>query len=167
MRKRTVVLVPVLAVLGALGASTIATATPGSGAAGPVLARGVFEHGLDAKFKVRTEHGAQVSAVKGPAQAVVQEITIAPGGHTGWHSHHGPAIVVVMQGALTLYDGDDPDCVGHAYEKGEAFIDPGQGHVHIGRNETDGVIKVSVTYLIPGTDPATSPRIDQPHPGNC
>lgn len=167
MRKRTAVLVPALAVLGAVGASTVATATAPSGASGPPLARGVFVHGVDAKFKVRTEHGMQVSAVKDVAQAVVQEITLVAGGNTGWHSHPGPAIVVVSQGVLTVYDGDDPTCTGHTYGQGESFVDPGDGHVHIARNETGGLTKVWVTYLIPGTDPTTSPRVDQPDPGNC
>jgi quercetin dioxygenase-like cupin family protein len=25
------------------------------------------------------------------SDVVVQQITVAPGGHTGWHSHHGPS----------------------------------------------------------------------------
>jgi quercetin dioxygenase-like cupin family protein len=167
MHRTALIVVPVLAVAGVLGAGTLAGATPGRDVAGPVLARGIFPDGLDAKFKVRQEHGVQVSAIKGPAQAVVQEITLLAGGHTGWHSHHGPAVVVVVEGALTVYDGDDASCSGESYGAGEAFVDPGQGHVHLARNETAGTTRLYVTYLVPGTDPETRPRIDEDKPGNC
>ena len=165
MHRTALIVVPVLAAAGVLGATTLAGASPGKDVTGPVLARGVFPDGLDAKFKVRQEHGVQVSAVKGPAQAVVQEITLQAGGHTGWHSHHGPAVAVVKEGALTVYDADA--CSGETYEAGEAFVDPGQGHVHLARNETGDATRLYVTYLVPGTDPATSPRIDQPAPRDC
>jgi hypothetical protein len=29
---------------------------------------------------------------------------IVSGGSTGWHSHPGPAVVIVKSGSLTLYD---------------------------------------------------------------
>src|SRR5438105_15230133 len=31
------------------------------------------------------------------------QITVDPGGSTGWHSHPGGAIIVVKQGSLTVY----------------------------------------------------------------
>ena len=34
-----------------------------------------------------------------------QQLTIAPGGHTGWHTHPGPTFVAVAQGEGTLYHG--------------------------------------------------------------
>jgi hypothetical protein len=29
---------------------------------------------------------------------------------TGWHTHPGPSLVIVTQGSVTNYDGDDPSC---------------------------------------------------------
>lgn len=158
-------LVPAAALCCAVGVATVARATPGSGVlSGRTLAEGVFPDGLDVKVKVRGHHGTQVSSLKGDGRAVVQEIVLAPGGHTGWHSHPGPVVVVVRQGELTLYDG--ADCTaGQTYAAGEAFIDPGQGHLHIARNHGIGNVELVVTYLAP---PGVGvPRLDRPAPPGC
>lgn len=165
MRKRTMLFIPVAALCAAVGGMTIAGATPGSGVlSGRVLAQGVFQDGLDAKFKVSGHHGTQVSQIHGDGRAVVQEIVLAPGGHTGWHSHPGPVVVVVRQGPLTLYTGAACSS-GQTYASGEAFVDPGQGHLHIARNEGSSNVELVVTYLAP---PGTGvPRIDRDAPEDC
>src|SRR3954454_11719154 len=128
-------------------------ATPGSGAASAVLARGTLDGHV--KLKVR-RHRSDV---------VVQHVTIAPGGTTGWHTHPGPAVVVVSAGSFTLYDGDDPHCAGKTYSAGQVFIDPGRGHVHIGRNNGAQDVELYVTFL--DVPVGESPRIDAAAPGNC
>jgi len=102
---------------------------------------------------------------KNPTDTVVLTTTIDPGGSTGWHSHPGPAFIVVTQGTLTLYDGNDPTCTPHVYGPGTGFLDPGFGHVHIARNEGSTPVTVVQTYL--NVPPGGSPRIDAPAPGNC
>ena len=164
MRIRTSVFLAVAA-LGVAGTG-IVFATPGSGVlTGQVWARGSFQTPVDIKIKV--EDGRQeVLHVSNTQENVIQQIVLAPGGHTGWHSHHGPAMAVVMSGALTLYDGDDPACLAHTYTAGQGFVDAGQGHVHIARNlsSTDNA-EVWVTYL--DVPKGQSVRVDQPNPGNC
>ena len=96
----------------------------------------------------------------------MQQIVIGPAGHTGWHSHPGPAVVLVKAGELTLYSSDDPTCTGRTYSAGQAFVDSGQGHVHIGRNlsQTQNT-ELLVTYFdVPQGGPF---RIDAPNPGTC
>jgi hypothetical protein len=95
----------------------------------------------------------------------MQQIVIGPGGHTGWHSHPGPAIALVKNGELTLYSGDDPTCTGRTFGAGQGFVDSGQGHVHMARNQTSQNTEVWVTYL--DVPPGESVRIDVPDPGNC
>jgi len=63
-----------------------------------VLARATHEGQF--KLKLRDSSAA--------ADSVVQQITFAPGGQSGWHTHPGPVIVLVKSGTFTLYDGDDP-----------------------------------------------------------
>jgi quercetin dioxygenase-like cupin family protein len=94
----------------------------------------------------------------------VDGLRLDPGGTTGWHSHPGPALVVVKDGTITLYDGDDRRCRPHRYGPGQAFVDEGGGHVHIARNETRHPVQVLVTFIIPK---GTEPFIDAPDPGNC
>jgi quercetin dioxygenase-like cupin family protein len=118
---------------------------------------------IDEPFKVEIDGLIEVKT-KAPIDVVDQTITIAAGGHTGWHSHPGPVLVVIKSGTFTLYDGDDPDCTPHVFSTGDAFVDPG-GHVHIGRNESGAVVELSVTYLLPE---GAGPRTDvSPAPGNC
>jgi quercetin dioxygenase-like cupin family protein len=150
----------------ALVLTGIAVATPGSGViSAPILARGGFVDRVD--MKVKTSHHGQdaVVNVKDAADTVVQQVQLDAGGQTGWHSHPGPAIVVVKSGSFTLYEGDDPTCTGHTFTAGQAFVDPGQGNVHLGRNESNVVTELFVTYF--DVPPGGSPRLDAPDPGNC
>jgi quercetin dioxygenase-like cupin family protein len=149
VKKRHILLL--LAVVPVL-AAVPAFATPGSSASGTIVARGA------AVDKVVTR-GNQ------PYDAVAQHITIAPGGHTGWHTHPGNAVAIVKSGALTIYDGDDRSCEGRDYTAGDVYIDPGYGHVHIGRNEGTTPLEIVVTYL--DVPLGGGVRIDSADPGNC
>jgi quercetin dioxygenase-like cupin family protein len=156
-----------LAALGAAGLAVVITgtvlATPGSGAAGQELARASFADRVDIKMKLRDEK--EVVHVPNAGQTVIQRIVFSPGGQTGWHSHPGPAIALVVRGELTLYSGDDPTCAGRVYSAGQAFVDSGQGHVHLGRNLATTETEVWVTYLDVPTGGAF--RLDAPNPGVC
>jgi hypothetical protein len=96
---------------------------------------------------------------------VMQRIVFEPGGQSGWHSHPGPAIVLVTRGELTLYDGDDQSCVGETFAVGQAFVDSGQGHIHLARNQTSAETEVWVTYL--DVPPGGAFRADAADPGFC
>jgi quercetin dioxygenase-like cupin family protein len=93
----------------------------------------------------------------------VVNIAVEPGGHSGWHYHPGPVLVVVKTGAITFYHGNDPTCSGVRYPFGTAFIEEG-GEVGMARNEEGGETTVVATFFVP-KDGLT--RIDAPAPGNC
>ena len=102
---------------------------------------------------------------KSNEDVVMRELTFAPGGDSGWHSHPGPVYVLVIQGTLTNYQGDDPTCTGVQIGAGEGFTEPAL-HVHIVRNESTTVpAVVVVTYLNVPVGGAF--RIDAARPGNC
>src|SRR5262245_11857484 len=89
----------------------VAWATPPSGVTSTTLGRislGPYHAGEDS-FQIESEN---------PTDTVVLTTMIAPGGSTGWHSHPGPAFIVVTQGTLTVYDGNDPACTPHRYGPG-------------------------------------------------
>ena len=155
------------AVIAVASAGAIAAVlTPPSGIlSATVFARASFADSTDIKFKVKG--GAQeVIHVPEALETVVQQIVIAPGGHTGWHSHPGPVVVLVKSGQISFYDSDDPTCTARVYSAGEAFIDSGQGHVHIARNEsaTENLEVWPVYFDVP---PGGIFRIDAPSSGNC
>ncbi|MCU1682001.1 MAG: Cupin 2 conserved barrel domain protein [Amycolatopsis sp.] len=92
---------------------------------------------------------------------ILREITIAPGGSTGWHHHDGTLFALVKSGTLTH---DEADCqVDGVYHAGATFIEPsGADHVHIGRNLGTTPMVLDVLYI----DPAGSPLSeDEPNPG--
>lgn len=149
--KLTVALSAAIA-LGLIG-SEVALGTPGSpGIVATIVARGT----ADDKVKTR---GNQ------PYDVVVQRISIPAGGYTGWHTHPGMAVVVVMSGTLTIYHGDDRTCTPHRFTAGQVFLDQGYGSVHIGRNEGATTLELSTTYL--DVSVGQPFRIDAPAPGNC
>ena len=162
--RKWVLLAGVAAATASLGGAAIVTAQSGI-LSGAILARAVFLDHVDIKFKV--DQGPQEVIHVGDArETVIQQIVMAPGGDTGWHSHPGPALALIKAGELTLYSGDDPTCSGRTYSAGQAFVDSGQGHVHMARNlsQTEN-LEVWVTYF--DVPPGASPREPAGDPGNC
>ena len=92
---------------------------------------------------------------------IVSDITISPGGSTGWHTHQGEIYGIVEAGTLTHYASDcHQDGV---YGVGTPVTDPtGADHVHLGRNEGTVPLVLRVTYV----DSAGAPTSDSaPNPG--
>ena len=94
---------------------------------------------------------------------VVTNIAVAPGGHSGWHFHPGPVLIIVKTGTITFYHANDPTCTGTRHTAGTAFVEEG-GAVGIARNEGTGEATVVATFFVPAGSPT---RIDAPRPGNC
>ena len=165
MKRRTVLTVAL--VLGALIAYTgTVVATPSSRFGGTTLAKATYS---DIFSHVHTVPAAwdELISTKGASDLYVVQNTWQPGGSTGWHTHPGPSFVIVTQGSVTVYDGDDPACTPHVYTAGtanNAFIDPGDGHVHLVRNQTAAVAQTIAVQLIPA---GAVRRQDAPNPGNC
>jgi quercetin dioxygenase-like cupin family protein len=93
----------------------------------------------------------------------VANIVVIPGGHSGWHYHPGPVLVVVKTGTITFYMGDDPRCSPQVHPAGTTFIENG-GMVGIARNEGAVDATVVATFFVPAGSPT---RIDAARPGNC
>ena len=157
IRKRRVI-VTVVAGLSLLGGTALAT--PGIGIIGaPVHARGTNAELLN----IHSKAGIKLKT-KSSLDFVTQQITIAPGGTTGWHSHPGPVLVTVKAGALTLVYANDPTCAGRVYSVGESFVDRGDENVHTALNRGPTNVELWATYLVPGA-PGTPFRLDASDPG--
>jgi quercetin dioxygenase-like cupin family protein len=143
-----------------------AVATPGSNVVSAVVvARASFVDPVDVKFKIN-DGSEEVIRAPEARETVMQQVIIGPGGHTGWHSHPGPAVAMIKSGALALFSSEDPTCTPRIYLAGEAFVDSGQGHVHLARNvsATENV-EIWVTYF--DVPPGGPFRLDAANPGNC
>lgn len=161
--------------VGALLVATVATAvyaanvtaTPSSGFTATTLAKATYGEIFSHVHTHTPQFWKEIIKTKGASDLYVQQNTWQPGGSTGWHTHPGPSFVIVTQGSVTAYDGDDPTCTPHVYTAAtatNAFIDPGGGHVHIVRNETSAAAQTIAVQLIPA---GATRRQDTPDPGNC
>jgi quercetin dioxygenase-like cupin family protein len=188
--KRTFVLTLIVTALS-LGA-VLAHATPPSGvASGTILARGTAAETLvigtprtttvTRKVKFRVGRKVVTKAVKiqvdsvqplmtcgdsNVCDTVVQQVTINPGGHSGWHTHPGPTFVAIAQGEGTLYHSDEAGCPGHKFGKGSGFFQP-SGDIHLLRNEGSMPLVLYAFYVLPPGTANTATRTDQPAPANC
>jgi quercetin dioxygenase-like cupin family protein len=126
-----------ISILGAVMVPTMAQATPSSG----VSARIIY----------------QVTA--GHTDFVLREITIQPGGSTGWHWHDGTLFGRVEAGTLTHTDAD---CTTVAtYRAGQGIVEPsGAGNVHIGRNLGPTPLVLEVLYVNPAGAPLAEDAAD-------
>jgi quercetin dioxygenase-like cupin family protein len=101
---------------------------------------------------------------EGLSDVYVVDNKIPAHGNTGWHSHPGPSLILVVAGTITNYHGDDPSCTPHVYTAGSGFIDAGGADVHILRNETDAPAETVAVQLLPK---GSARKVDMPDPGNC
>jgi hypothetical protein len=158
--------------LNAYAANVLATPATVPGFSGTTLAKATYGeifshvHTIPASWQ-------ELIQTKGASDLYVQQNTWDPslcGGcipGTGWHTHPGPSFIIVTQGSVTVYDGDDPACTPQVFTANtanNAFVDPGGGHVHLIRNETGSVAKTIAVQLIPA---GAGRRQDSPDPGNC
>jgi hypothetical protein len=160
-RRRIAVLLSIA--IGFLLVVGVAVATPGMGIlSAPVHARGTAPD----KLIINSKSGVHLKT-KDSTDFVTQQIVIAGGGHTGWHSHPGPVLVTIKRGAMRLIYANDPTCTGTVYEPGDSFVDRGDAVVHIARNESLlNELEFWATYLVPG-DPGAAFRLDEPAPSEC
>jgi quercetin dioxygenase-like cupin family protein len=102
--------------------------------------------------------------LKAGSDVAVAQITVGPGGSSGWHSHPGGAIVVVQHGSLTVYKSVESQCQSTTYTAGQAFVErPGEVNQVINMGTDPYVLFVT----FPRVPQGASARIDQPDPGTC
>src|SRR4051795_10480102 len=146
MRRRWLLLL-LVGVVGAAVYGGIALATPPSGLVNILLARG-------------TDASEGTLPIQMGTDVVMAQITVDPGGSSGWHSHPGGAIIVVKQGAPTVYSPvGRKKCETTTYSAGQAFIErPG---------EVDDVLNAgTIPYVLfvtfPRVPQGANPRTDEP-----
>jgi quercetin dioxygenase-like cupin family protein len=108
-----------------------------------------FPDAVAARFQVTYDGGDDSIESSLPVDAlsvIIAKVTWQPAGTSGWHTHPGPVIVSIVEGELEVVN--ERDAVTRTYTAGEAFIDLGQGSIHIASNpsETDTAVAYA-TYL--------------------
>jgi quercetin dioxygenase-like cupin family protein len=99
----------------------------------PLTGRSVFPDEIDMKFKLKLhDGGTMVVKVDDPSRTVDVRYTVQPGAQFPWHSHRGPVVVNIISGTLTYLPAGT--CHARTFTAGQAFVDPGHGHVHTAFN---------------------------------
>jgi quercetin dioxygenase-like cupin family protein len=166
-RKRILAAIAGVATVGAaVGALTAAPApaTPNAGVTTTILGTATFDQFHVSAHSREADHWRALIKTHGRSDAYVVDNKFAPGATTGWHSHPGPSLILVVAGTVTDYMGDDPACAPHVYSTGAGIIDPGGADVHMLRNETSAPAETIAVQLLPND---AARRIDAPAPGNC
>jgi len=168
-KSRQLTVVGLLALtVGLTGLIGRSEATPPAGVVGTPLVRATFTDDVGVTFKLRYADGLRTfhPRAEDASEVASNGFVFQPGGSTGWHSHSGPVVVLVRTGALTYYsESANGECVGRVYPAGTAFVERGNGHPHMARNESGENVETSVLYF--GVPPSGSPRIDEPEPEAC
>lgn len=143
---------------------------PASDAAGPRRGRGVPDQG----------RGPAHAEGEEPTDVALVNAKLAPGGHTGWHRHAGPPLVVVKAGQIAMYapasrrgdddddDGDRPrgaSCEVSVHNAGTTFVHPESAHNFVNTGKAaDGVTPVETEFYIVYFVPAHASRRSTSHP---
>jgi quercetin dioxygenase-like cupin family protein len=165
-RRRILVAIATIAAIGTLaGAAQLvvpvqATQTPPE-VTTTVLAKSLFDqihvnaHADRWKAKLRT---------RGQSDVYVVDNKFPPGSTTGWHTHPGPSLILVVAGSVTNYRSDAPRCAPHVYTAGAGFIDPGGDDLHMIRNESGAPAETIAVQLLPKD---AVRRVPADPPSNC
>ena len=129
--------------------------------------RATFTADVGLKLQNRLDgEETEVAKAKDASRTVVARITVQPGAQFPWHTHPGPVVANVTQGALTYVAADD--CVQHEYPAGTAFVDAGGDHVHSAVNRTGApTVVVATFFAAPQQGLLTIPRPEQAPADNC
>jgi len=138
MRKRKAIVVAAIGVAAAGIFGVTALATQGSGVTPSDTAKGTLAGHVQVnadRIKFQT---------KGETDIVVQTITYARGGFSGWHTHPGFVLGTMESGALTIQVG----CSTNTYSAGQSFYESGTDPI-MARNlgATPAVVRAS--FIVP------------------
>jgi len=132
----------------------------------------VFNHATKKSLPAGFEGNLWLSLqkTKGASDLYIQGNSWAPASmtgvpSTGWHTHPGHSLIIVTAGTITEYHAD---CKAHVYQKGDTFVDSGEGEEHILRNESPTEPAATVVVQLVPHDPLKANRkIDAPQPKTC
>ena len=123
----------------------------------PLTARAAFPDLVDMKVKLKEPRGGTtVVNVDNPSRTVDVRYTVQPAARFPWHTHYGPVVVNIISGSLTYVEAGT--CDETTYAPGQAFVDPGHGHVHSAYNPgNEPTVFIATFFEAPESGPLLIP----------
>jgi quercetin dioxygenase-like cupin family protein len=139
-----------IALLAVLGLTTAVLATPPLGfVVNQILAMGSVSDNISQQVQMPSSGNDGDEAwqlqlqAQGATDFYVQQLVLAPGGYSGWHTHPGLLVGTVVSGAIDFYDGN---CEKHSYTSGQVFMENNQVHGIINTGSVNA--ELSIAYLV-------------------
>jgi quercetin dioxygenase-like cupin family protein len=147
----------VMAVLGiGLVAPLAARSTAPAGVlSNQMLAQGATAQDIDEHVKVGEGWAVRLET-RGASDVYFQDLVIAPGGRSGWHSHPGLLVITVQEGAVDWYGAS---CAKSSYVAGQSFTESSAPHNVV--NPGTGKARLLVSYITKKGEPR---RAESPQP---
>src|SRR5262249_25065003 len=101
--------------------------------------------------------------LEGTTDFVQQDVALAPGGYSGWHSHPGPVLITVKSGTAIWYNANNQACAPIVYPAGSAFREPA-GLNHYVANAGTTNLELLNTYVVPK---GAATRHEESQPPQC
>lgn len=136
-----------------------ALATPSSGFARTGLSEGLL-NAFDAKADKSGKWDLTLKT-KDTSTVGIDQLTVSPGGYSGWHTHTGITMVTVAAGQVEWTDGET--CAVRTLHVGETIVEPAN-HVHNVRNPFGNTATLVAVQMRPEATPG---RVDVPVAPNC
>jgi quercetin dioxygenase-like cupin family protein len=164
IRNLLLLITATVAVLGYGGIAQAKTDPPPPVAIEVLTPRAVFTDHVKMRVRVKAPgRHREFVKVSNPSRIVTTRVTVQPGAQIPWHTHPGPVFVTIAEGELTYVSSDH--CNSRRYTAGNAFVDPGHGHVHTAYNSGKTVTVFLATFFeAPETGPISIPA---DAPANC
>ena len=89
------------------------------------------------------EHWQLQLQAQGASDFYVQQLVLAPGGYSGWHTHPGLLIGTVVSGAIDFFDAN---CQKRSFTTGQVFMENSQVHGIINTGPVNA--ELSIAYLV-------------------
>ena len=140
----------------------------------PIL-KGVFGE-FDVNAEKNDKWKLQIKS-HGQTDVRVTNVGFAPGASSGWHSHPGPNLLTVKQGAVLVWDASEPFCsstngiLHEANTSTASWVDNGGSDIHLVHNAStsDNATIIAVAFYPHATGTPLVPAPTTPHarPSNC
>jgi quercetin dioxygenase-like cupin family protein len=157
MRRLSSIGLGLLLAIGLLAAAAIPSMAQDPIVAQPLTGRADFTDDVAIKFRVKVDGGrTEIINLNDGSLTQTVMFTVQPGAMFPWHSHPGSVVVNVASGELVYVPSET--CEERHYAAGEAFFDPGHGHVHTAFNPGSvPTVLVATFFGLPATGPLSIP----------